>query len=88
MDLLVGARGFEPPASASRTLRANQAALRPVDIYYRPMKAVGQVQGNGERVMGPNEALTAARNILQNCIPKFLMKLFSREVDEILRSDY
>ena len=29
MKVLVGARGFEPPASASRTLRANQAALRP-----------------------------------------------------------
>ncbi len=27
---LVGARGFEPPTSASRTLRANLAALRPV----------------------------------------------------------
>ncbi len=26
---MVGARGFEPPTSASRTLRANQAALRP-----------------------------------------------------------
>ena len=26
---VVGASGFEPPASASRTLRANQAALRP-----------------------------------------------------------
>ena len=29
---LVGARGFEPPTSASRTLRANQAALRPASI--------------------------------------------------------
>ena len=29
MRVLVGARGFEPPTSASRTLRANQAALRP-----------------------------------------------------------
>ena len=29
MKVLVGARGFEPPTSASRTLRANQAALRP-----------------------------------------------------------
>jgi hypothetical protein len=29
---MVGARGFEPPTSASRTLRANQAALRPVGI--------------------------------------------------------
>ena len=27
--LNVGASGFEPPTSASRTLRANQAALRP-----------------------------------------------------------
>ena len=26
---MVGARGFEPPTSASRTLRANQTALRP-----------------------------------------------------------
>ena len=26
----VGASGFEPPTSASRTLRADQAALRPV----------------------------------------------------------
>jgi hypothetical protein len=32
---LVGMGGFEPPASASRTLRANQAALHPenVSIY-------------------------------------------------------
>jgi hypothetical protein len=29
---VVGARGFEPPTSASRTPRANQAALRPVSI--------------------------------------------------------
>jgi hypothetical protein len=29
---VVGARGFEPPTSASRTLRANQAALRPAAI--------------------------------------------------------
>ena len=28
--LNVGARGFEPPTSASRTLRANQTAPRPV----------------------------------------------------------
>ena len=27
--VMVGASGLEPPASASRTLRANQAALRP-----------------------------------------------------------
>src|SRR5689334_1161739 len=27
---LVGVRGFEPPASTSRTWRANQAALHPV----------------------------------------------------------
>ncbi len=26
---MVGARGFEPPTSASRTLRANRTALRP-----------------------------------------------------------
>ena len=32
---MVGASGFEPPASASRTLRANQAALRPADNYYK-----------------------------------------------------
>ena len=29
VKLVVGARGFEPPTSASRTLRANQTALRP-----------------------------------------------------------
>ncbi len=29
---MVGARGFEPPTSASRTLRANQAALRPASL--------------------------------------------------------
>lgn len=32
MKVLVGARGFEPPTSASRTLRANQAALRPDNV--------------------------------------------------------
>ena len=30
---MVGARRFELPTSASRTLRANQTALRPVDQY-------------------------------------------------------
>jgi hypothetical protein len=30
ITLKVGARGFEPPTSASRTLRANQTAPRPV----------------------------------------------------------
>src|SRR3954453_4279341 len=36
-DLLavVGAPGFEPGTSASRTLRANQAALRPVFVISR-----------------------------------------------------
>ena len=29
---MVGARGFEPPTSASRTLRANRTALRPDSI--------------------------------------------------------
>ncbi len=29
---MVGARGFEPPTSASRTLRANRTALRPASI--------------------------------------------------------
>jgi hypothetical protein len=29
-DVLVGKAGFEPATSASRTLRANQAALLPV----------------------------------------------------------
>ena len=30
-DGLVGASGFEPPTSASRTLRASQTALRPAN---------------------------------------------------------
>jgi hypothetical protein len=30
---MVGARGFEPPASWSRTRRASQAALRPDDTH-------------------------------------------------------
>ena len=30
---VVGARGFEPPASWSRTRRASQAALRPDDTH-------------------------------------------------------
>jgi hypothetical protein len=30
---VVGERGFEPPTSASRTLRANQAALLPEASY-------------------------------------------------------
>ena len=29
---VVGARGFEPPTSASRTLRANRTALRPASV--------------------------------------------------------
>ncbi len=37
---LVGVRGFEPPTSASQTLRANQTALHPAGasitkLYYR-----------------------------------------------------
>ena len=43
VELLVGARGFEPPTSASRTLRANQAALRPDSLYYKPIDEVRQV---------------------------------------------
>ncbi len=35
---MVGASGFEPPASASRTRRANQAALRPDNIEYYKSK--------------------------------------------------
>ena len=31
-NLNVGAGGFEPPTSASRTLRANQAAPRPEEL--------------------------------------------------------
>ena len=32
--LMVGARGFEPPTSWSRTKRAYQTALRPGTIFY------------------------------------------------------
>ncbi|KUK85758.1 MAG: hypothetical protein XE03_1912 [candidate division TA06 bacterium 34_109] len=32
IDWMVGARGFEPPTSWSRTKRANQAALRPAKL--------------------------------------------------------
>lgn len=32
--LVVGKAGFEPAASCSRSMRANQAALLPVVIYY------------------------------------------------------
>lgn len=45
--MLVGARGFEPPTSASRTLRANQAALRPdkdiIGGFSRYCKLVGKL---------------------------------------------
>ena len=47
---LIGARGFEPPTSASRTLRANQAALRPVsdiigrfNLYCKLVRELGEV---------------------------------------------
>ena|GEM_PF-2570386 len=39
----VGASGFEPPTSASRTLRADQAALRPVTQQYSHSLAFGQI---------------------------------------------
>ena len=34
-EIVVGARGFEPPTSRTQTVRANQAALRPelVQLY-------------------------------------------------------
>jgi len=44
--LLVGKGGFEPPASASRTLRANQAALLPVS---RAIVANGALLGRAAR---------------------------------------
>ncbi len=50
MKVLVGARGFEPPTSASRTLRANQAALRPdkdiigrFNLYCKLVREPGEV---------------------------------------------
>ena len=36
---MVGASGFEPPTSASRTRRANQAALRPDANNYKSSMA-------------------------------------------------
>ena len=33
---LVGARGFEPPTSRTRTVRASRTALRPVREHYTP----------------------------------------------------
>ena len=38
---MVGARGFEPPTSASRTLRANRTALRPAETVPFPFKGEG-----------------------------------------------
>ena len=32
LNFLVGVRGFEPPASSSRTKRASQAALHPEKV--------------------------------------------------------
>ncbi len=50
MKELVGARGFEPPTSASRTLRANQAALRPdkdiiggLNLYCKLVREPGEI---------------------------------------------
>ena len=42
-ELVVGASGLEPPTSASRTLRANQTALRPVPVDYS--RSAGRTQG-------------------------------------------
>ena len=39
---MVGARGLEPPASASRTLRSNLAELRPDTSYYRLIRPDAQ----------------------------------------------
>ena len=33
-NILVGVRGFEPPTSASRTLRANQLRYTPLRVLY------------------------------------------------------
>src|SRR5450756_2032884 len=54
-DYVVGARGFEPPASASRTLRANQAALRPDYLSILPYgDRHQQTAGRGTGARRPN----------------------------------
>jgi hypothetical protein len=48
--VVVGERGFEPPTSASRTLRANRAALLPerARLYHRPQPRAASRQGRTE----------------------------------------
>jgi hypothetical protein len=38
-ERMVGARGFEPPTSCSRSRRANRAALRPdsISLFYNKL---------------------------------------------------
>ena len=47
--MLVGVPGFEPGTSASRTLRANQAALHPVE---RGILAVGRSSDRSQNPFG------------------------------------
>ena len=48
---MVGERGFEPPTSASRTLRANQAALLPEEPEYH--NQVSEAQATRSNVLRP-----------------------------------
>ena len=43
----VGARGFEPPTSRTRTVRANRTALRPEQADYTPTAPALQAPENG-----------------------------------------
>ena len=51
---MVGARGFEPPTSRSRTVRSSQAELRPVRLLYRSStSAIVNVNPNRYEDMRP-----------------------------------
>ncbi len=43
---MVGVRGFEPPTSASRTRRANQAALHPASVIIGGFNLFGNNRNN------------------------------------------
>src|SRR5688572_29874809 len=60
---MVGARGFEPPASWSRTTRSSQAEPRPDGVYFSITKrgALGTAPPGTPRSLRRNEFASARR---------------------------
>ena len=71
---MVGASGFEPPASWSRTRRASQAALRPeMETEYIKVYAVfhGTATGHDPKTLINFQQKTAKSKAMQAKIARF-----------------